>query len=149
MSQKSALPTDRRVQGMTEAGRDSAACMQGGYPKENLSSFMSKLFTLVLLSSHQLFASQNVGPDSLKDLDFLKEKSHTVNRIIILYSVTLHGGKIPSKREWQPTLVFLLGEFQTQRSLMGYSPWDHEELDMTEQLTLSLRDLREQIYGCP
>lgn len=49
---------------------------------------MSKLFTLVLLSSHQLFASQNVGPDSLKHLDFFKVKSHTVNRIIILYSNT-------------------------------------------------------------
>ena len=32
-------------------------------------------------------------------------------------------GKIPWKRAWQPTLVFLPGEFHGQRSLAGYSPW--------------------------
>ena len=30
---------------------------------------------------------------------------------------------------------------------MGYSPWGHKELDMTEQLTLSLFDT--QLYWCP
>ena len=30
-------------------------------------------------------------------------------------------GKIPWRREWQPTPVFLPGEFQGQRSLAGYS----------------------------
>ena len=29
--------------------------------------------------------------------------------------------KIPWRRKWQPTLVFLPGEFHGQRSLMGYS----------------------------
>ena len=32
--------------------------------------------------------------------------------------------------------VFLPGEFHGQRSLAGYSPWDHKESDTTEQLTL-------------
>ena len=32
--------------------------------------------------------------------------------------------KIPWRREWQPTTVFLPGEFHEQRSLAGYSPWD-------------------------
>ena len=31
--------------------------------------------------------------------------------------------KIPWRREWQPTAVFLSGESQGQRSLEGYSPW--------------------------
>ena len=31
--------------------------------------------------------------------------------------------KIPWRREWQPTPVFLPGESQEQRSLAGYSPW--------------------------
>ena len=31
-------------------------------------------------------------------------------------------GKIPWRREWLPTPVFLPGEFHGQRSLMGYSP---------------------------
>ena len=32
-------------------------------------------------------------------------------------------GKIPWRRKWQPTLVFLLGKSYGQRSLVGYSPW--------------------------
>ena len=43
--------------------------------------------------------------------------------------------KIPWRREWLPTPVFLPGEFHGQRSLAGYSPWGHKESDMTEQLT--------------
>ena len=45
-------------------------------------------------------------------------------------------GKIPWRREWLPTPVFLPGEFHGQRSLAGHSPWGLKELDMTEQLTL-------------
>ena len=40
--------------------------------------------------------------------------------------------KIPWKRAWQPTSVFLPGEPHGQRSLVSYGPWDHKELDMTE-----------------
>ena len=36
-------------------------------------------------------------------------------------------GKIPWRRKWQPTPVFLPGKFQ--RSLAGCSPWGHKELD--------------------
>ena len=43
--------------------------------------------------------------------------------------------KIPWRREWQPTPVFLPGEFHEQRSLAGYSPWGHKELDTSELLT--------------
>ena len=43
--------------------------------------------------------------------------------------------KILWRREWQPTPVFLPGEFHGQRSLTGYSPCDCEESDMTERLT--------------
>ena len=32
-------------------------------------------------------------------------------------------GKIPWRRVWQPTPVFLPGESHGQRSLAGYSPW--------------------------
>ena len=31
--------------------------------------------------------------------------------------------KIPWRRKWQPTLVFLPGQSHGQRSLEGYSPW--------------------------
>ena len=35
------------------------------------------------------------------------------------------GQKILWRWEWLPTPVFLPGEFHGQRSLVGYSPWDH------------------------
>ena len=41
-------------------------------------------------------------------------------------------GTIPWRRAWQPTPVFLPGKSYGQRSLAGYSPQDHEELDRTE-----------------
>ena len=40
--------------------------------------------------------------------------------------------KIPWRKAWQPTPVFLPGESNGQRSLAGYSPWGRKELDMTE-----------------
>ena len=40
-------------------------------------------------------------------------------------------GKIPWRREWQPTPVFLPGESHGQRSLEGYSPCSHKESDTT------------------
>ena len=46
-------------------------------------------------------------------------------------------GKIPWRRKWKPTPVFLPGESHGQRCLVGYSPWGHKESDMTEQLTQS------------
>ena len=46
--------------------------------------------------------------------------------------------KIPWRREWQLTLVFLPGEFHGQRSLAGYSPWSCKESVMTEQLRIIL-----------
>ena len=36
------------------------------------------------------------------------------------------------RRRWHPTPVFLPREFLGQRSLMGYSPWGHKVLDMTQ-----------------
>ena len=41
-------------------------------------------------------------------------------------------GKIPWRRKWQPTPVLLPGKSHGQRSLVGYSPWDHKESDTTE-----------------
>ena len=52
----------------------------------------------------------------------------------------------PLEREMTIIPVFLLGEFHGQRSLAGYSPWGHKELEMTEQLTLSLGSSSSQNY---
>ena len=42
------------------------------------------------------------------------------------------GQEDPLEKEWQPTPVFLSGEFHEQRSLAGYSPWGLKESDKTE-----------------
>ena len=39
---------------------------------------------------------------------------------------------IHGRRKWQPTPVFLPGESQGQRSLVGCRLWGHTESDMTE-----------------
>ena len=44
-------------------------------------------------------------------------------------------GKIPWKRAWQPTPVFLPGESPWSEELAGCSPWGRKELDTTEQLS--------------
>ena len=40
-------------------------------------------------------------------------------------------GKIPWRRAWPPTPVFLRGESHGQNRLAGYSPWGHKESDTT------------------
>ena len=41
-------------------------------------------------------------------------------------------GKIPSRRAWQPTPVFLPRESPWTERPAGYSPWGCKESDMTE-----------------
>ena len=59
-----------------------------------------------------------------------------------IHAGDLHGfdswvGKIPWRRKWLPTPVFLPvhGGFHGQRSLAGYHPWGLKESDMAEQLS--------------
>ena len=49
--------------------------------------------------------------------------------------------KIPWRREWLPTPVFLPGKSQGQRSLVGYSPWGCKESDTVEQLSTAQHHL--------
>ena len=44
------------------------------------------------------------------------------------------GWEDPMKKEIATTPVLLPGKFHGPRRLVGYSPWGHKELDMTEQL---------------
>ena len=47
-------------------------------------------------------------------------------------------GKIPWRRKWPPTPVFLPRDFHGQRSLAGCSPWGQKESESTERLTLNI-----------
>ena len=44
------------------------------------------------------------------------------------------SGSSPGEGEWQPTPVFLPGESQGRRSLVGFSSWGRQESDTTERL---------------
>ena len=44
-------------------------------------------------------------------------------------------GKTPGGRHGNPLKYSCLENFHGQRSLAGYSPWDPEELDMSEQIS--------------
>ena len=47
----------------------------------------------------------------------------------------LNPGRYDSwRRQWQPTPVLLPGKSHGRKSLVGCSPWGHEESDMTEWL---------------
>ena len=37
------------------------------------------------------------------------------------------GQEDPLEKEWQPTPLFLPGEFHGQRGLVSYSPWSHSQ----------------------
>ena len=43
-------------------------------------------------------------------------------------------GKIPWRKVWQSTPIFLPGKSHGQRTLAGYSHWGHKEPDTTERL---------------
>ena len=60
-------------------------------------------------------------------------------------------GKVPWRRKWQPTPVFMPGESHGPRSLLGYSPWGRKELDTTERLHFHfhLRLLHWQVSSFP
>ena len=49
--------------------------------------------------------------------------------------VKLQNYQCSWRRKWQPTPVFLPGEFHGRRSLVGSSPWGSKESDMTAWLT--------------
>ena len=46
---------------------------------------------------------------------------------------SMWGGKIPWRKAWQPTPIFLPRESHGQRSLASYNPWGRKESNMTEQ----------------
>ena len=61
--------------------------------------------------------------------------AQTVKNLPAMQETWFHPqvGKISWRREWQPSPVFLPGEFCEQRSLAGYSPQGRKESDLTEQ----------------
>ena len=68
----------------------------------------------------------------------MTEASQTVKNLPAMQGTWVRSWvrKIPWRREWLPTPVFLPKESHGQGSLVGYSSWSHKEMDTTEQLTV-------------
>ena len=60
--------------------------------------------------------------------------AHTVKNLPAMQEswVQSMGQEDPWRREWQPTPVFLPGEFLGWRTLKGYSPWGSKESSTTK-----------------
>ena len=56
--------------------------------------------------------------------------------------------KIPWRRKWQSSPLSLPGKSHEQRSLAGYSPWDHRESDTTEWLIYTFPERGKKINNC-
>ena len=64
--------------------------------------------------------------------------TQTVKNLPAMRETQSLGWEDPWRRKWQPTPVFLSREFHGQRSLAGYSPWDHKQLVTTERIEIQI-----------
>ena len=58
-------------------------------------------------------------------------------------------GKIPWRRGWQPSPVFLTGKSHGQRSLVGYSPWGCKESDTIKRNTACVKAWKWKFFKVP
>ena len=56
-------------------------------------------------------------------------------------------GKIPWRRKWHPTPVFLPGESHGRRSLVGYSPWGRTRLNNFTSLPAATQHVLATLTG--
>ena len=97
--------------------------------------------SLVILKSVAFYTNSGGSKKEQEKGKYSNSTDHSWVSMVV-QMVKRHGfnpwvRKIPWRRKWLPTLLFLLGKFHGQKSLEGYSPWDHKESDTTERLTLS------------
>ena len=82
-------------------------------------------------------ARHRVGCWALSSLPKGRSSHIPITHLWFLYVSSSLVRKIPCRRKWISTPVFLPGESHGKRSLVGYSPWGRQESDTTEQLTLT------------
>ena len=94
-----------------------------------LASFFESLISKMgMLVPFKLDSCENLMPNYVKDRDFLSSaggKDATCHCRRIGFDPWV--GKIPWRREWQTSPLFLPGQFHGQRSLVGYNPWAHKD----------------------
>ena len=95
----------------------------------NFDNFSHKIAGMIECTDtfHSVFPNVNI----------LQQLLYSLLLICILTFLRMSLLCVPWRREWQPTPVFLPGEFHRQRSLGEYSPRGRKELDTTKQLQYS------------
>ena len=108
-----------KLQKIVKDGEAWHAAVHGGLRVRHDSATKQQQWTTNIVNSktqwknkYWLYAHQDsLGAQMVKNLPAMRE---TWVRSLV--------GKIPWRRKWQPTPVFLPGEFHGWRSLVGYSP---------------------------
>ena len=105
-------------------------------------------FHIYALDQLQIFNCRTLLWNWLNPKVVLVVKNSSANTGYIRDSGLIPGlGRFPWRRAWQSTPVFLPGEYQGERSLVGYSPWSQKESDMTEVIACTRWEIRG--YGGP
>ena len=111
-------------------------CLKGGYVSPDYRCWIQRghKLTLTLFNLHGaslvawiLFYWERIWPASQQTVGFPRQLRQY--RICLQCRRPGFGpwvGKIPWKRQWQPTPVVFPGKSHGQRSLVGYSPWGHK-----------------------
>ena len=89
-------------------------------------------------------------PDAGRDWG-QEEKGTPEDEMAALKGETVPGfdpwvGKNPWRRKWQPTPMFLPGEYQGRGSLVGCHLWGRTESDMTEVISKSCPTISDPIF---
>ena len=90
----------------------------------HLFSWVVYLYTSVFFLTHFPFSGILIHPKGFPDGSVVKNLLANTGDPRDADSIP-GVRKIPWRREWQPTPVFLPGKSHGQRSLVGYSPWCH------------------------
>ena len=93
------------------------------------------LYSIVLVSAkHQHEAAIGLNSDLMFGLPWwLSSKESACNAGAVGDKGSIPGsGRSPGEGHGNPLQYFLPGESHREWSLVGYCPWDHKELNMTE-----------------
>ena len=128
------------------AGKTIALTMDLRWQRLSLLFNMLSRFVIAFLPRSKCFLISWLQSSSTVILELKKRKSVTsstfspsishemmgLDAMILVFLMLTPLFHLYQEAKWQPTPVFLTGEFHRQRSLVGYNPWSRKESGTTE-----------------